>query len=174
MLIRREIEPYLVQTKALPVLAILGPRQSGKTTLAKALFQDKPYVNLENPETRAFALNDPQAFLKEYHQGAIFDEIQRTPEILSYLQGMVDEEPAPNRFVLTGSHQLMLHDSLSQSLAGRVNLATLLPLSLSELKNLTPHYSVDDYLLHGFYPRIYHEGLDPALVYRNYFGNSLF
>lgn len=157
-----------MQTKTLPILAILGPRQSGKTTLAKTLFKNKPYVNLENPETRAYALSDPQAFLKKYHKGAILDEIQRAPELLSYLQVLVDEHPTPNRFVLTGSHQLMLHASLSQSLAGRVNLSTLLPLSLAEVRPLTPDLSVDDYLLRGFYPRIYHDQLEPALVYRNY------
>ena len=169
MLIQREIETYLTRSKTLPVLAILGPRQSGKTTLAKKLFKDKPYVNLENPETRTYALEDPQAFLQEYTGGAIFDEIQRTPELLSYLQEMVDEQSTPNRFVLTGSHQLMLHANLSQSLAGRVNLATLLPLSLSELKLTAPHFSLNEYLFHGFYPRVYHEGLEPTLVYRNYF-----
>jgi predicted AAA+ superfamily ATPase len=168
MWIPRTIQAYLKQSKQFPILAVLGPRQSGKTTLVKHFFKNKPYVNLENPETRAYATEDPQAFLHEYKDGAILDEIQRVPEILSYLQEKVDETPSPNRFVLTGSHQLMLHANITQSLAGRVNLAVLLPLSLNELRPFTPDYSVDDYLLNGFYPRIYHDNIEPLFVYRNY------
>lgn len=105
-MIQRNITPVLQQLASqYPVITLTGPRQSGKTTLAKSLFSDKPYVTLEDPDIRRYAADDPRGFLASYSQGAIFDEIQRAPELTSYLQGMVDANPQPGRFILTGSHQ---------------------------------------------------------------------
>lgn len=151
-----------------PVTTLLGPRQSGKTTLAKTTFPDKPYVNLEAPDQRDFALSDPRRFLNQFPQGAILDEIQRTPELLSYIQVMVDEEKKNGLFILTGSHQLELQQEVSQSLAGRTGILHLHPLSLLEIKNSGRQYSLDDYLFNGGYPRIYEYNLQPARFYRDY------
>ena len=117
-----------------PVVALTGPRQSGKTTLARATFARHAYVTLEDPDTRALALADPRRFLQRFDQGAVLDEVQRAPELLSYLQGLVDERQRMGEFVITGSQQFGLLDSVSQSLAGRVGLAQLLPLSHAELR----------------------------------------
>jgi predicted AAA+ superfamily ATPase len=165
----RKIKPYLLASaQNYPVIAILGPRQSGKTTLVKMVFPDKAYISLEDPDILEFSFHDPRAFLSQYHEGAIFDEIQRAPHLLSYLQTMVDEDPIKGRFILTGSHQLMLHTAITQSLAGRINLITLLPLSIEETMPYYSDWLLDQYLYQGFYPRIYHDELNPTEVYRNY------
>jgi predicted AAA+ superfamily ATPase len=141
---------------AFPVIAITGPRQSGKTTLAKAVFADKPYVTLEDPAERAFAVEDPKGFLQRFRDGAIFDEAQRWPDLFSYLQGMVDEAPVPGKFIVTGSQQFGLLSGVSQSLAGRVGMTTLLPLSLSEIPGVSDHsISLDQLLLQGCYPALH-------------------
>jgi predicted AAA+ superfamily ATPase len=119
--------------QSFPVVAITGPRQSGKTTLARTVFADKAYVSLEDPIERAFALEDPRGFLARFEQGAVFDEAQRWPDLFSYLQGMVDTKRAPGRFVLTGSQQFGLLAGVTQSLAGRVGLTRLLPLAFAEM-----------------------------------------
>ena len=106
--------------KGFPVVALTGPRQSGKTTLARAVFAHKPYVSLENPDEREFALSDPRRFLARFKNGAVLDEVQRCPELMSWLQGLVDERRIMGDFILTGSAQFHLLASLSQSLAGRV------------------------------------------------------
>lgn len=152
-----------------PIVTVLGPRQSGKTTLVRHVFNTKPYVSLENPDDRAFAEQDPKGFLENYPEGAILDEIQRLPLLLSYLQGIVDEHPSKKGlFILTGSHQKELHQSVSQSLAGRTALLTLLPLCLSELPKLEQEKQLDDYLYQGMYPRVYQDKLNPTKYYRNY------
>lgn len=143
-----------------PVVTLTGPRQSGKTTLCRAAFPDKAYVNLESPDHRAFALEDPRGFLAQYPQGAILDEIQRTPELPSYLQGLVDAEPVRGRWILTGSQNLGLMDSVSQSLAGRTAVLHLMPLSLDELMAFpnAPN-TLDEVLFCGGYPRIFDQNI---------------
>jgi predicted AAA+ superfamily ATPase len=155
--------------KQYPIITLLGPRQSGKTTLVRALFKDKPYVNLEDLDVRDLAKSDPRSFLARYSEGAVLDEIQRVPELLSYIQTFVDQVEGKGLFILTGSHQLELHQAISQSLAGRTALLTLLPMSLEELKNANIELSLDELLIRGGYPRIYKEDLDPTKAYRNYF-----
>lgn len=138
----------------------MGPRQSGKTTLSRMAFPDKPYVSLENPAQRELAQEDPIAFLARYREGAIIDEVQRVPQIFSYLQGMVDEDPRPGRFLLTGSQNLALVNAVTQSLAGRTALTELLPLSLEEILRFpTPPSDLDTILWQGGYPRIYERSL---------------
>jgi predicted AAA+ superfamily ATPase len=155
-----------------PVISLTGPRQSGKTTLTRRLFSDKPYVTLEDPDTRRFATEDPRGFLMQFAQGAILDEIQRAPELTSYLQGMVDADPKPGRFVLTGSHQFELMSQVSQSLAGRTAVLRLLPFTLAEVRRLRGGMASPDLaqtLLTGFYPRIHDQSLDPSQALADYF-----
>lgn len=151
-----------------PVVTVTGPRQSGKTTLCRDAFKNKPYVNLESPDIREFARNDPRGFLSSYGDGAIFDEIQRTPQLLSYLQPMVDERDEPGLFILTGSQQFEVMTTITQSLAGRTALLKLLPLSIEELTAIKEIYTIDQLLLNGFYPRIYHSGIDPTQALGDY------
>jgi hypothetical protein len=156
-------------SQSYPVVTITGPRQSGKTTLVLRAFPDKPYVNLEAPDTRELIQMDPRGFLDKHPRGAIFDEIQRVPELLSYIQIIVDKTQQSGMFILTGSHQLELHQAITQSLAGRTALLTLLPLSLVELAEAGIVISLDELLLNGGYPRIFKDHLDPTKAYRNYF-----
>ena len=156
-MIQRNITSTLLRlAKTFPILGVTGPRQSGKTTLVKALFGEKPYVSLEDPDERAFALEDPKGFLKRFEGGAIFDEAQRWPDLFSYLQGMVDQDKQPGRFVVTGSQQFSLLAGITQSLAGRIGMSRLLPLQWSEVKNLsqTP-VDLNQQMLRGGYPAIY-------------------
>jgi uncharacterized protein len=155
--------------KTFPVIAITGPRQSGKTTLAKAVFADKPYITLEDPAERAFALEDSKGFLHRFRDGAIFDEAQRWPDLFSYLQGMVDEEPIPGKFILTGSQQFGLLAGVSQSLAGRVGMTALLPLSISELPAASQStLSLDMLIIKGSYPALHVRDMSPADWYASY------
>lgn len=155
--------------KSYPVVTVLGPRQSGKTTLVRYCFPQKPYISLEAIDIQELAKIDPRSFLEQYPEGAILDEIQRVPTLLSYIQLIVDEMPQKGLFILTGSHQLELHQAITQSLAGRTALLTLLPMSLSELISAGIELSLDGFLLTGGYPRIYKDHLDPTKAYRNYF-----
>ena len=172
-MIERNIAPVLQQLATqYPVITLTGPRQSGKTTLTRRLFSDKPYVTLEDPDTRRFATEDPRGFLMQFAQGAILDEIQRAPELTSYLQGMVDAVPKPGRFVLTGSHQFELMSQVSQSLAGRTAVLRLLPFTLAEVHRLRGGMASPDLaqtLLTGFYPRIHDQSLDPSQALADYF-----
>jgi predicted AAA+ superfamily ATPase len=152
---------------AYPVVTVIGPRQSGKTTLVRALFPDKPYVSLENPDERAFALADAKGFLARYSNGAILDEIQRQPELLSYIQTIVDSRKSKGMFILTGSHQLLLHESITQSLAGRTAILKLMPLSLSELPSLKTN-DINELMYQGMYPRLYGDPINPTKYYRDY------
>ncbi len=155
--------------KTFPVIAITGPRQSGKTTLVKAVFADKPYITLEDPAERAFAFEDAKGFLHRFRDGAIFDEAQRWPDLFSYLQGMVDEEPIPGKFILTGSQQFGLLAGVSQSLAGRVGMTALLPLSISELPAASQSsQSLDTLIIKGSYPALYMRDISPADWFASY------
>ncbi|MEM7382897.1 MAG: ATP-binding protein [Bacteroidota bacterium] len=151
--------------KFYPIVGITGPRQSGKTTLAKILFKHLPYVSLENIDIRVQALNDPRAFLNIYAKGAIFDEIQHTPDILSYLQEVVDRNPQKGRYILTGPQNFTLNQHITQSLSGRIGMATLLPLSLSELG--TPENSWE-IIFKGGYPGLHHRHMHPSYFYPSY------
>ncbi len=152
--------------KQFKAVAVTGPRQSGKTTLVRAVFSDKPFVNLENPDTRLFARNDPRGFLGTYSKGAILDEIQRVPELFSYLQQVLDEAADNGLFILTGSNNFLLQDNISQSLAGRVVYLFLLPLGLSELP--ANGLSTDEILYTGGYPALYAGDTDATSFYSNY------
>ena len=151
-----------------PVLTVTGPRQSGKTTLCRATFPDKPYVNLERPDVREFARSDPLGFLASHAEGAILDEIQRVPQLLSYLQPLVDERNEPGQFILTGSQQFEVMTTITQSLAGRTALLKLLPLSMEELAGAGITLKSDQLLLTGFYPRIYDAGINPTQALGDY------
>ncbi len=169
-MISRDIAPLVLQlARQYPVLTLTGPRQSGKTTLCRALFPGKPYVTLEDPDVRRFAEEDPRGFLGSYAQGAVFDEIQRAPMLPSYLQAMVDADASSGRFILTGSQQFELMSQVSQSLAGRTAVLRLLPFSLAETARMHPVASLPHTLLCGFYPRIHDQQLDPTQALGNYF-----
>lgn len=159
--------------KGFPVLALTGPRQSGKTTLARASYPDKPYVSLENPDEREFAEHDPKRFLARFPEGAILDEVQRCPALLSWLQGLVDERPVMGQFVLTGSAQFDLIAGMSQSLAGRVGRVELLPLSLGEMQGAGLPITLDRLLLNGGYPAIYQRDLAANDWFPNYVATYL-
>lgn len=169
-MIKRDAQNKLVQlSETFKVVAVIGPRQSGKTTLVKATFPDKPYFSLENPDTRNFALEDPRGFLQNLPNGAILDEIQRTPLLFSYLQEIVDDSLQKGMFVLTGSNNFLLQENISQTLAGRVGYLNLLPFSINELQlaKLLPE-SDEEIIFNGFYPPIYHQKINPIDWLPNY------
>ena len=153
-----------------PVVTILGPRQAGKTTLARFGLEGFAYSNLESPEVREFARADPRAYLAQFREQVIIDEIQHVPELLSYLQVQVDENPRKGRFILTGSHQLEVRQAITKSLAGRTAILNLLPLSIAELAGAGIRFdSFAEYALHGFLPRIHDQGQRPTTAYSNYY-----
>ena len=170
MFIKREIEKELLSLmEDYPVVTITGPRQSGKTTLAKTTFPGYNYCNLENPEIRQLAENDPNAFFTSFSQPLIIDEIQRVPQLLSFIQVIVDEKNKKGLFLLTGSHQQSLREAVSQSLAGRTALLRLLPFSIKELLSANIELNRDKLIYTGFLPGIYDNKLNPTKAYRNYF-----
>lgn len=168
MYLKRDIEPLVLSyANQYPIVIITGPRQSGKTTLSKALF-NKPYVSLEDLDNREFASTDPRGFLNSYHKtGAIFDEVQRTPSLINYIQTLSDELRIPGHFILTGSQQFDMMANITQSLAGRAAFIELYLLTLSEAYTTTPT-DIDTALYTGLYPRIFDTSLDPTSHYAFY------
>lgn len=168
-MIKREIENKLILLSGkFPVVAVVGPRQSGKTTLVKATFPEKEYVNLEEPDTRIFAQTDPRSFLSNRKSGLIIDEAQRVPELFSYIQTIVDEKKIPGSFILTGSHNFLMQEKISQTLAGRVAILTLLPFSLNEVFSTNNENDFRKFLFKGFYPPLYDREIEPGDWYPNY------
>ena len=163
-MIPRDIAPWLERAaRTWPSITLTGPRQSGKTTLCRELFPHLPYRSLEAPDVRAFAAEDPRAFLAQLPDGAVIDEVQRVPDLCSYLQGVIDADPAPGRWILTGSQNISLLESVSQSLAGRTAICNLLPLSHREILRFPRRpKTLDVTLFAGGYPRIFDRELDPA------------
>jgi hypothetical protein len=159
-----------LQLREYPVVTILGPRQAGKTTLARGELPGYAYCSLETPETRHFAAADPKGFLQQFKDRVILDEIQRAPELLSYIQAIVDSNRLNGQFVLTGSHQLALGEAIAQSLAGRTSILSLYPFSIAELAHSGIRFeSPAQYVVTGFLPRIYDQGQRPTPAYSNYF-----
>jgi len=163
-MIQRNLQGPLEELAAkLPVVAVTGPRQSGKATLCRSTFPDKPYVSLEPLDRREYATDDPRGFLAEYSDGAVLDEVQRVPGLFSYLQEEVDERPEPGRFILTGSQHFGLTEAITQSLAGRIAILHLLPPSLDELERFGElPADLWTQIWRGAYPRIYDRGLEPS------------
>ena len=169
-MIPRKITPYLLEmTRYFPVVTILGPRQSGKTTLARQIFPNHVYVNLELGTAREIAMKDPKAFFELYKPPVIIDEVQRVPELLSTIQVLADASKEKGRFILIGSHQPKLHAEIAQSLAGRTGILKLLPLSIEELSEAGITLSRDEYLFNGFMPRLYDEKIPPTMLYPAYY-----
>ena len=171
---RQALNVLLQRAMLYPVVTVLGPRQSGKTTLCRMAFPDKPYVNLEQPDVREFAQQDPKAFLAQFPDGAVLDEIQNVPSLLSWIQVLTDADPRKGRFVLTGSHQMQMSAQVTQSLAGRTAVLELLPLSLSELAKASDLPTVEPadanvLMLQGGYPRIHAQGMPPEVMLSDYF-----
>jgi hypothetical protein len=168
-MIKRDITTELIEAAGeYPVVTIFGPRQSGKTTLVQMTFPEKMYYSLEDPDVRMAAETDPRGFLAGLPEGGVLDEIQRLPELLSYLQGIVDREKKAGMFILTGSHQPELHQSVTQSLAGRTAVLTLLPFSLSELKNYKKNWEPFEMIVKGAYPRLHEKNLKPTRFFNGY------
>lgn len=166
-MIKREAEIELhALSGQFKAVAVIGPRQSGKTTLVRMVFKDKPYANLENPDIRKFALEDPRGFLSNFPQGAVLDEIQRAPELFSYLQQILDDTSEKGLFILTGSNNFLLQQNISQSLAGRVGYLFLLPLSLNEIND--KEFNISKLIFKGGYPALHSEITEPAKWYPNY------
>jgi hypothetical protein len=166
-MIDREIEEELkILQNEFPIIAILGPRQSGKTTLSKKVFNSFEYISLEDIDHREFAQNDPRGFLSRYQSEVIFDEIQRVPELMSYLQTHADKQKENGKIIITGSHNFLLMEQISQSLAGRVGITKLLPFSVDEIREKSK--SLNKLLFSGMYPRIYDQQIRPETFYKNY------
>jgi predicted AAA+ superfamily ATPase len=186
-MIKRTLESTLHRmARQYPVITLTGPRQSGKTTLVRQAFARHDYVSLEDPDQRGFAAEDPRGFLSQFSGPVILDEVQRAPDLFSYVQTSVDQDDSPGRFILSGSQNFLLLKSVSQSLAGRCAILHLLPFSLNELEGRQPikissigrglprrrsagDTDVMQTLFRGFYPRIHDKGLDPQRWLRDYY-----
>jgi predicted AAA+ superfamily ATPase len=169
MISRDSIELLRTLALSFKAIAITGPRQSGKTTLSKSLFPDKPYITLENPNDRNLALQDPVGFISAFPHGAILDEAQKAPELFSYLQGILDDKDEKGKFILTGSNNFLLLESISQSLAGRVGFLDLLPFSINESERTPqPPTSIEEHLFLGGYPSVVHDRINPEAWFSSY------
>ncbi len=169
-MINRTAQAYLKSLqRRFPIVTVIGPRQSGKTTLVQASFPEKPYANLENPADFQFAQEDPLGFIYQYPDGCIIDEIQRVPELLSVLQVVSDDKQTNGLFIITGSQQFVLMEKITQSLAGRTFILKLLPLSIEELDSANQLSDLNQTLLQGFYPRMYAEETIPSELMQSYF-----
>lgn len=166
---RIQAQKLMQLSKSFPIVSLIGPRQSGKTTLAKKVFPDYRYISLEDLDNRSYAQTDPRGFLAEYNEKVIIDEAQRAPDLFSYMQTRVDEYDKPGQYIITGSAHLTLLENLTQSLAGRAALLKLLPLQITELsgKNMLDESCIQQ-LYRGFYPRLYKHQMDPIDWYPNY------
>ncbi|MFO7965569.1 MAG: ATP-binding protein [Desulfobacterales bacterium] len=150
------------------MVTVLGPRQSGKTTLVRMVCPGKPYFSLEDPDTRMAAETDPRSFLNHVPDGAVLDEIQRMPMLLSYIQGIVDERRKSGMFILTGSHQPDVHQAVSQTLAGRTAVLILLPFTMTEIEHYSRTWTTYKRIVTGSFPRVHQENLTPARFYNGY------
>ncbi len=168
MILRQIAQELAATANEFPVVTIIGPRQAGKTTLARMQFPNHAYANLEAPDIRTLAMSDPHAFFSQFPPPVIIDEIQRVPELLSTIQVLADSSHQRGQYILTGSHQLRLQEAVAQSLAGRTALLRLLPLSISELKATGITHTRDEFIYQGFMPRLYNEKINPTRLYRNY------
>ncbi len=170
MIIKRNLGIDLLNpAEQFPVLTLNGPRQSGKTTLVRSLFQDHAYVSLEAPEERALAREDPRGFLQQFLGGAIIDEVQYVPDLVSYIQVIVDENPIPGRWILTGSQNFTISQTVSQSLAGRTSISWLLPPTWDEIRQFKNHpKDLEEALYKGSFPRIFNENLAPGKWFSSY------
>ena len=168
--IERQIKPKLVQLAAqYPIISLTGPRQSGKSTLVRSLFSDLPYVLLEDPDVRLLAEQDPRGFLTNYPNGAVFDEVQRVPDLFSYLQGIVDQGNQQHPYILTGSQNFLLMEGISQSLAGRAAVLRLLPFNYAEIQAAEAlPTSLETLIWQGSYPHLITRQLDPGDFYPAY------
>ena len=169
-MIKRILSTKILKTsKVAPIIGIVGPRQSGKTTLAKEVFPNYTYVNLEQPDTRQYAQNDPKAFLNQYDNHIILDEIQRVPELFSYLQVKTDNDKKMGQYILTGSQHFLMMQSITQSLAGRIAIFNLYPLSYEELSNDNKQKKdIYTQIWYGGYPRLYEQEISPLIWINNY------
>ena len=168
-MIKRDMAQELTQCASeYPVVTILGPRQSGKTTLVRMTFPHRTYFSLEDPDIRLAAEADPRGFLSQMKDGGILDEVQRFPDLLSYVQGIVDKTGRPGEFVLTGSHQPRLHEAISQSLAGRSAMLSLWPFAISELRHYKKSWDTYELIVKGSFPRIHDSKLTPRRFYNGY------
>ncbi len=169
-MLKRDLEPVLHQAaRSFKAVTIIGPRQAGKTTLVRMAFSDRPYLSLEDADVRRLAVADPRALLNRYGDGCILDEVQRAPDLLSHLQLVLDESRQPGRFILTGSQQLGVMERVSQSLAGRTAILTLLPFSAGELsRNGMLPVSMEEALFRGGYPPIFDQGAAPEMWLNSY------
>eukprot|EP01133_Synstelium_polycarpum_P016569 gene16569-19687_t len=169
MITRQATQEVQLLAKQFKAIAIVGPRQSGKTTLARTVFPHKKYVSLENPDVRLFATDDPRGFLEQYPDGAIFDEAQRVPELFSYLQQILDDSTEKGKFILTGSNNFLLQENISQSLAGRIGYMFLMPFSTEEISRASEMpQDIETNIFKGGYPPIYDNEIPPNKWLPNY------
>ncbi|MBS1775852.1 MAG: ATP-binding protein [Bacteroidetes bacterium] len=168
-MLHRELDTVLREyAKEFRSVLLVGPRQSGKTTLTNQTFPNKPYVSLENPDEKLLAESDARAFLNRFPNGAILDEIQRVPNLFSYLQEILDNTDRDGLFILTGSNNILLQENVSQTLAGRLGILDLYPLSYREIKANSKDYSLNELIFKGSYPEIYHKNRKPQMWYPSY------